>query len=143
MNRNNVSVTETVNNRDLSGWFMLSNGHKVGWIASGGDGELSAFVEKPDGGFINELSGWYRTSKPTDLLQKVITIAGWELEEGDEMLPSMRVMIELLNKRVKFHKDQFENGTEHAKVYHLNAERECHHLLDRITAHKMGIRTMG
>ena len=50
-------------------------------------------------------------------------------------------LIDLLNRRVKFHAEQY-GVLEHANEYHKQAERECHHLLGRITAHKMNIRAI-
>ena len=138
-----VTVTETVNNRDLSGWFMLSNGHKIGWIAGNGDGELSAFVEKPDGGFLNKMSGWYRTSDPMNLLQKVITIAGWELVEAEERADTPADagdIIALMNRQVQSLREQLGDTDAVADLRRRAKISELQYILGRITAHKMGIR---
>ena len=54
---------------------------------------------------------------------------------------SVQDLIDLLNRRVKFHA-RAQEVKDNANEYHYQAERECHHLLDRITAHKMNIRAI-
>lgn len=67
---------------------------------------------------------------------------------NDDDAPSTRFgelkaqdLIDLLNRRVKFHV-RAQEVKDNANEYHKQAERECHHLLDRITAHKMNIRAI-
>ena len=52
-----------------TGWkhggnFTFTNCYEFGYMHANGDEEISGFIQRPDGGVIEGLSGWYRTSDP-------------------------------------------------------------------------------
>lgn len=69
-------------------------------------------------------------------------------DEGDapyERFGELTVLdlIDLLNRRVKFRKEQQDFAiSKDQQVRAKGSEQELHHLLDRITAHKMNIRAI-